>query len=115
MRGKMSGSLIDANVLLDIATADPTWMVWSQEQIRLAAGRGPLFVNPIIYAELAPAFAAQVDLDRWLNPTVFRRAPCLTTRVGLLHRRLFSTEGAADLGTLHCPISTLARMRKSNN
>ena len=70
----MSGSLIDANVLLDIATADANWMAWSQEQIRAAAGRGAVLVNPIIYAELAPAFATKEELDRWLDPTLFQRA-----------------------------------------
>lgn len=70
----MSGSLLDANVLLDIATADATWLPWSQAQLAAAAGRGPVFVNPIIYAELAPAFASAGDLDRWLDPAVFRRA-----------------------------------------
>jgi predicted nucleic acid-binding protein len=71
----VSGFLIDANVLLDIATADATWMTWSQEQLRSAAGRGAVFINPIIYAELAPAFANAGDLDRWLDPGIFRRSP----------------------------------------
>ena len=74
----MSGFLVDANVLLDIATADATWLPWSQEQLTLAAsgsaGRGAVFINPIIYAELAPAFASAGELDRWLDPAVFRRA-----------------------------------------
>ena len=71
----MSGVLFDTNVLLDIATADATWMTWSQEQLRSAAGRGAVFINPIIYAELAPAFANAGDLDRWLDPGIFRRSP----------------------------------------
>lgn len=71
----MSGFLIDANVLLDIATGDATWMTWSQEQLRSAAVRGAVFSNPIIYAELAPAFANAGELDRWLDPGVFRRWP----------------------------------------
>ena len=33
-----------------------------------------MFINPIIYAELAPAFASASELDRWLDPGVFRRA-----------------------------------------
>ncbi len=70
----MSGSLLDANVLLDIATADPTWMQWSQEQIRAAAERGAIHINPIIYAELAPAFASADELDRWVDPRLFHRA-----------------------------------------
>lgn len=71
----MSGSLIDANVLLDIATSDVTWMAWSQNQVRLAAKRGTVYINPVIYAELAPAFATQQELDRWLDPSLFQRAP----------------------------------------
>lgn len=32
-------------------------------------------INPIIYAELAPAFRTQTELDAWLDPAVFRRLP----------------------------------------
>ncbi len=71
----MSGILFDTNVLLDVATADATWMGWSETQLRAAMARGPILVNPIIYAELAPAFATQSDLDRWLDPAVFQRLP----------------------------------------
>lgn len=70
----MSGSLIDANVLLDIATADRTWLEWSQGQVRAAVERGAVYINPIIYAELAPAFATRQELDRWLDPGMFQRA-----------------------------------------
>ena len=61
-------------MLLDIATADRVWMAWSQGQLGMAAARGAVFVNPIIYAELAPAFSSAADLDRWLDPGIFRRA-----------------------------------------
>lgn len=71
----MSGRLLDTNVLLDIATADPTWLAWSEGQFRAAVVLGPILTTPIIYAELAPAFATQVDLHRWLDPTVFQRLP----------------------------------------
>lgn len=71
----MSGFLFDTNVLLDIATADPTWLSWSEAQFRTAAGQGPILINPIIYAELAPAFASAAELDRWLDPTLFLRLP----------------------------------------
>ena len=69
----MSGFLFDTNVLLDIATADPTWLAWSEGQLRAAAALGPILINPIIYAELAPAFATQSDLEHWLDPEVFQR------------------------------------------
>ena len=67
--------LFDTNVLLDIATADPAWLDWSEKQFRIAAAQGPILINPIIYAELAPAFASAGDLDRWLDPAVFQRLP----------------------------------------
>ena len=68
-------NLFDTNVLLDIATADPVWLGWSEKQFRLAATQGLILINPIIYAELAPAFASAADLDRWLDPAVFLRLP----------------------------------------
>lgn len=67
--------LFDTNVLLDIATADPIWLAWSESQFRTAAAQGPILINPIIYAELAPAFASAANLDRWLDPSVFQRLP----------------------------------------
>lgn len=71
----MSGFLFDTNVLLDIAAADPTWLAWSEEQFRSAAAQGPILINPIIYAELVPAFATQSDLDRWPDPALLQHLP----------------------------------------
>jgi predicted nucleic acid-binding protein len=65
----------DTSVLLDIATADPVWLSWSEKEFRASATQGPILINPIIYAELAPAFATAADLDRWLDPAVFQRLP----------------------------------------
>jgi hypothetical protein len=69
----MSGFLVDSNVLLDIATSDAKWVTWSEQQLRSAAAEGPVFINPIVYAELAPAFASAAELDRWLDGDVFER------------------------------------------
>lgn len=71
----MSGRLFDTSVLLDIRTADPNWAAWSEEQLRQAVAAKPVLINPIIYAELAPAFASQVELEAWLDPAVFQRSP----------------------------------------
>ena len=38
----MSGCLFDTNVLLDIATAAPAWLGWSEKQFRLADLQGPI-------------------------------------------------------------------------
>jgi hypothetical protein len=69
------GILIDSNVLLDIATADPKWVAWSSQQIQQATTTSPVLINPIIYAELAPAFKSRHELDGWLDPTLFQRLP----------------------------------------
>jgi predicted nucleic acid-binding protein len=69
----MSGILFDTNVLLDLAVADPVWLSWSKEQFRAAVALGPILINPIVYAELAPVFATSEKLDRWLDPAQFRR------------------------------------------
>jgi predicted nucleic acid-binding protein len=65
--------LFDTSVLLDIATADPVWLGWSEKQFRSATAQGPIAINPIIYAELAPAFSSAADLDQWLDPAIFLR------------------------------------------
>ena len=68
-------TLLDTNVLLDIATADLVWLEWSENQIRSVALDGPICINPIIYAQLAPAFSSARELDRWLVPEVFKCLP----------------------------------------
>jgi predicted nucleic acid-binding protein len=68
-------TLFDTNVLLDIATADLVWLAWSEKEFRIAAAQGPVIINPIIYAELAPAFSTAADLDRWLDSAIFQRRP----------------------------------------
>ena len=91
---------LDTNVLLDIATADPTWLAWSEGQFRAAAALGPILMNPIIYAELAPAFATQAELERWLDPAVFQRLPLpyvagwLTAQAFMEYRRAGGTKSS---------------------
>ena len=60
--------LIDTNVLLDIATRDPLWFVWSVSQLASVINTGEAAINPIIYAELAPAYRSVSDLDSHLLP-----------------------------------------------
>lgn len=67
--------LFDTNVLLDIATADPVWLPWSEQQFRSAILKCRILINPIIFAELAPAFENEADLDRWLDRAIFERLP----------------------------------------
>ena len=80
--------MLDSNVLLDIITADVEWLDWSTKQFRTAATEGSVLINPIIYAELAPAFEQQAALDRWLRPTIFTRLP-LPYEAGYLAGKAF--------------------------
>ena len=66
--------LVDANVLLDILTADSEWTAWSQGELVRAAGDG-LAINPIIYAELCPAFRAEDELNAALSGWPLQQLP----------------------------------------
>jgi predicted nucleic acid-binding protein len=59
--------LVDTCILLDIVQSDPCWAEWSQAQLELAADRGPLLINPVIYAEFAAGYpsieSAELALD----------------------------------------------------
>jgi len=55
--------LADSNVLLDVITADPQWGRWSLAALDEWARRGPILVNPVIYAEIAPAYDTMEALD----------------------------------------------------
>ena len=69
----MSGFLFDSNVLLDVITANVTWRAWSKAQLDHATTQRLAFINPLIYAELAPAFASSEELNRWLDSAKFVR------------------------------------------
>ena len=69
-----AGTLVDSNVLLDIFTEDATWLEWSNEALGAAAESGPLYINPIIYAEVSVRFSRIEDLDDALLSAEFRRA-----------------------------------------
>jgi predicted nucleic acid-binding protein len=55
--------LADSNVLLDVITADRQWGRWSQAALDEWSRRGPILIDPVIYAELAPAYDTIEKLD----------------------------------------------------
>jgi predicted nucleic acid-binding protein len=71
----LNGTLVDTNVLLDIFTQDEEWLDWSGAMLAEAALRGPIFVNPLIYAEAAAHFSQMEDLDEALPAAYYRRVP----------------------------------------
>ncbi|HEY3898065.1 MAG TPA: hypothetical protein VGM54_05595 [Chthoniobacter sp.] len=68
--------IVDATVLLDILTVGPQWLRWSSTGLRQAKATGQLLVNPIICAEIAPAFVFDWPrLDAWLSQAGIVKAP----------------------------------------
>ncbi len=55
--------LVDSCVLIDVFDDDPNWSDWSRRQLDAWSDRGPLLINPVIYAELATDFSTIESLD----------------------------------------------------
>jgi predicted nucleic-acid-binding protein len=45
-------TLVDTNVLLDIATNDPKWATWSLHQLDAASVRGPVLINAVVLSRV---------------------------------------------------------------
>ena len=67
------GVLIDACVLIDIATEDPIWGGWSAAALARAAEDQVLVINPLIYAKVSVAFLRIEDLNDALPEALFQR------------------------------------------
>lgn len=70
-----AGVLVDSNVLLDVATEDPTWYGWSAAALARAAESSRLAINPIVYAEVSIGYERIEDLDAALPAGDFVRLP----------------------------------------
>ncbi len=68
------GTLVDANVLLDLFTCDPMWMDWSRDTLAEAFDTGVVIVNPIVYAEVSVGFECIEDLEDALPAQLRREA-----------------------------------------
>ena len=69
----MKTTLVDSNVLLDIATNDAAWFDWSSQALESAANESPLAINAIIYAEVSIGFQRIEDLEAAIPSSLFRR------------------------------------------
>jgi predicted nucleic acid-binding protein len=84
-----TGTLVDSNVLLDVLTADLVWGDWSAHALLDAAEAGPLWINPIVYAEVSVRFSRIEDLDDALPMDDYRRAQ-LPWQAGFLAGKAFA-------------------------
>ena len=64
--------LVDTSVLLDVATSDPKWLLWSSAQIGHFAEVDELVISPVIYAELAIKAPSKSGLDARLTEFALR-------------------------------------------
>lgn len=71
----MTPVLVDANILIDIATADPQWSAWSSDTLAELGQGARLVINPLIYAELSVAHSRIEMLEAVLPEDVFHREP----------------------------------------
>jgi predicted nucleic acid-binding protein len=69
-----NGTLVDSNVILDILTADDRWLSWSSQALVDAAESGPLWINPIVYAEVSVRFSTIEALEDALPSSDYQRA-----------------------------------------
>lgn len=66
-------TLVDSNVILDVATDDPDWGEWSAEALARAADESTLAINPLIFAEISAGFATIEELEELVPADAFRR------------------------------------------
>jgi predicted nucleic acid-binding protein len=80
--------LVDTNVLIDLAIADPRWFDWSVRALGEAMRIAPVAINPIIYAELSISYESVEVLDQALDQLGVRRL-VLPYAAGFLAGRAF--------------------------
>jgi predicted nucleic acid-binding protein len=119
--------LLDSNVILDVWNVDPVWHVWSIDQMRRLSLLHELAINPIIYAEIAVAFATSATLDEKLAElgvlvvSIPRTAVFLAGKAYLFYRRQSGTKSnvlsdffiGAHAAVLGCPLLTRDKRRYS--
>lgn len=65
--------LVDANVLIDLATNDRKWANWSRNALLKAGNRDQLAINPIVFAEVSLSYPTVEAMDAALPPEDFAR------------------------------------------
>ena len=59
--------LVDSSVLIDVIDEARHWCGWSLAALDEWSGRGPVLINPVIYAEISPDFDHPAALDAVLE------------------------------------------------
>ena len=99
------GVLVDSNILLDVATGDPSWVEWSESALGECADRAALVINPIVYAEVSVAYETIEELDAALPIDAYAREP-LPWEAGFLAGKCFLTYRRRG-GTRNTPLGVV--------
>lgn len=59
--------LVDANVLIDLFTDDPSWADWSEAMLAKHASSQEIAINPLIFAEVSVAFSTVAKTDQTID------------------------------------------------
>ena len=101
----MTAIIIDSNVLIDVATDDPTWGDWSSHSLARAADEAVLVINALIYAEVSIGFDSIERLEEALPHDLYRREH-LPFEAAFLAGKAFRRYRAAG-GTRRSPLPDL--------
>jgi predicted nucleic acid-binding protein len=98
----VTATLVDSNVILDIASEDEEWMDWSASMLTEAAERGPIVINPIIYGEVSTRYDTIESVEAALPPEYYTRVPLPWEAAFLAAKafRAYRRRGGAKKGTL---------------
>ena len=66
-------TLVDTNVLVDVAVRDPLFLTWSRSALAKAEQTGPLVINPVIYAEFSVRYESLDEVETLLPHEHFIR------------------------------------------
>lgn len=69
----MTSTLVDSNILIDVAMPDSPSAGWSARALEAAFSAGRVVINPIVYAELSVGYASIADLERRLPGDLYER------------------------------------------
>jgi predicted nucleic acid-binding protein len=94
--------LIDTNLIVDIVNDNPTWVEWSESVLSDAVHVGPVYINPIVYAEVSLAYDTIEALNSALGVLGITREP-LPFEAGFLAGRAYLAYRRAG-GTRSSPI-----------
>lgn len=66
-------TLVDTDVLIDIAVRDPVWLKWSRAQLEKVRRRGSVVINQVIFAEFSIRYETLEQVESVLPEDEFRR------------------------------------------